>query len=84
MVKDGIFLSNRYEVLSKIGAGGMADVYKASDRKLNRYVAVKILRHEFSSDESFITRFQQEAMAAASIQNPYVVNVYDYSVEYNY
>ena len=54
MVKDGIFLSNRYEVLSKIGAGGMADVYKGRDCMLNRYVAIKILRPEFTKDESFM------------------------------
>lgn len=77
MNRVGIILAGRYELVELLGSGGMADVYKASDRKLNRYVAVKILRHEYSSDESFITRFQQEAMAAASIQNPYVVNVYD-------
>lgn len=81
MNRVGIVLAGRYELIEMLGSGGMADVYKASDRKLNRYVAVKILRHEFSSDESFITRFQQEAMAAASIQNPYVVNVYDVGEE---
>ncbi|MDY2628560.1 MAG: Stk1 family PASTA domain-containing Ser/Thr kinase [Lachnospiraceae bacterium] len=81
MNRVGIVLAGRYELVELLGSGGMADVYKASDRKLNRYVAVKVLRHEYSSDESFITRFQQEAMAAASIQNPYVVNVYDVGVE---
>ena len=81
MNRVGIVLAGRYELIEMLGSGGMADVYKASDRKLNRYVAVKILRHEYSSDESFITRFQQEAMAAASIQNPYVVNVYDVGEE---
>lgn len=81
MNRVGIVLTGRYELIELLGSGGMADVYKASDRKLNRYVAVKILRHEYSSDESFITRFQQEAMAVASIQNPFVVNVYDVGIE---
>ena len=81
MNRVGIVLAGRYKLIEMLGSGGMADVYKASDRKLNRYVAVKILRHEYSSDDSFITRFQQEAMAAASIQNPYVVNVYDVGEE---
>lgn len=77
MNRVGLVLSNRYELLKILGSGGMADVYLASDRKLNRKVAVKILRNEFSSDESFISRFRQEAMAAACIQNPCVVNIYD-------
>lgn len=81
MNRVGVILAGRYELMELLGSGGMADVYKASDRKLNRYVAVKILRQEYSSDESFIMRFQQEAMAAASIQNPYVVNVYDVGAE---
>ncbi len=81
MNRVGVILAGRYELMELLGSGGMADVYKASDRKLNRYVAVKILRQEYSSDESFILRFQQEAMAAASIQNPYVVNVYDVGAE---
>lgn len=81
MNRVGIVLNGRYELIELLGSGGMADVYKASDQKLNRYVAVKILRHEYSSDEGFITRFQQEAMAAASIQNPFVVNVYDVGIE---
>lgn len=81
MNRVGIVLTGRYELIELLGSGGMADVYKASDRKLNRYVAVKILRHEYSNDENFIIRFQQEAMAAASIQNPFVVNVYDVGIE---
>ena len=81
MNRVGIVLAGRYQLVEQLGSGGMADVYKASDRKLNRYVAVKILRHEYSEDNSFITKFQQEAMAAASIQSPYVVNVYDVGEE---
>ena len=56
MVKDGIYLSGRYQVLSKIGAGGMADVYKAKDHKLNRFVAVKVMKKEFRDDKQFISK----------------------------
>ncbi|MDO5410152.1 MAG: Stk1 family PASTA domain-containing Ser/Thr kinase [Lachnospiraceae bacterium] len=83
MNRVGVVLAGRYELIELLGSGGMADVYKASDRKLNRYVAIKILRQEYSNDENFISRFQQEAMAAASIQNPYVVNVYDVGEEHD-
>lgn len=77
MVKDGIFLGNRYEVLSKIGAGGMADVYKGKDTMLNRYVAIKVLKKEYREDENFVRKFRSEAQAAAGLLNPNVVNVYD-------
>ena len=77
MVKDGIFLGKRYEVLSKIGAGGMADVYKGKDHMLNRYVAIKILKKEFKEDENFVRKFRSEAQAAAGLIHPNVVNVYD-------
>ncbi|MDY5845786.1 MAG: Stk1 family PASTA domain-containing Ser/Thr kinase [Bariatricus sp.] len=77
MVKDGIFLGNRYEVLSKIGAGGMADVYKGRDCMLNRYVAIKVLKKEYREDESFVRKFRSEAQAAAGLLNPNIVNVYD-------
>ena len=77
MVKDGIFLGKRYEVLSKIGAGGMADVYKGRDTKLNRYVAIKVLKKEFREDEDFVRKFRSEAQSAAGLMNPNIVNVYD-------
>lgn len=77
MVKDGIYLSGRYQVLSKIGAGGMADVYKAKDCMLNRYVAVKVLKKEYREDENFVKKFRSEAQAAAGLLNPNIVNVYD-------
>ena len=77
MVKDGIFLGKRYEVLSKIGAGGMADVYKGRDTKLNRFVAIKVLKKEYREDEDFVRKFQSEAQAAAGLMNPNIVNVYD-------
>ena len=77
MVKDGIFLGKRYEVLSKIGAGGMADVYKGKDTKLNRFVAIKVLKKEYREDADFVRKFQSEAQAAAGLMNPNIVNVYD-------
>lgn len=77
MVKDGIFLGKRYEVLSKVGAGGMADVYKGRDTMLNRYVAIKVLKKEYREDENFVRKFRSEAQAAAGLLNPNIVNVYD-------
>lgn len=77
MVKDGIYLGERYEVLSKIGAGGMADVYKGKDQMLNRYVAIKVLKKEYREDEDFVKKFRSEAQAAAGLMNPNIVNVYD-------
>ncbi len=76
-VKDGIFLGGRYEVLSKVGAGGMADVYKGRDTMLNRYVAVKVLKKEYREDDDFVRKFRSEAQAAAGLLNPNIVNVYD-------
>lgn len=77
MVKDGIYLGKRYEVLSKIGAGGMADVYKGKDHMLNRYVAIKVLKREFREDSTFVKKFRSEAQAAAGLMHPNIVNVYD-------
>ena len=77
MVKDGIVLGKRYAVLSKIGAGGMADVYKAMDHKLNRFVAVKVLKKQYKEDENFVRKFRSEAQAAAGLMHPNIVNVYD-------
>lgn len=77
MVKGGIVLGKRYEVLSKVGAGGMADVYKAKDTMLNRYVAVKVLKKEYREDDNFVRKFRSEARAAAGLGNPNIVNVYD-------
>lgn len=77
MVKDGIFLGKRYEVLSKIGAGGMADVYKGKDTMLNRFVAIKVLKKEYKQDENFVRKFRSEAQAAAGLNHPNIVNVYD-------
>lgn len=73
----GEVLSNRYEIVAKIGDGGMALVYSAKDILLNRLVAVKVLRDQYASDREFIERFHREAQAAASLSHPNVVNVYD-------
>ena len=77
MLKEGIFLGKRYEILEQIGSGGMADVYKGKDHKLNRFVAVKVLKSDYRSDEVFIQKFLSEAQAAAGLMHPNVVNVYD-------
>ncbi len=77
MVKDGIVIAKRYEVISKIGAGGMADVYKGRDLVLNRYVAIKVLKKEYREDENFVRKFRTEAQATAGLANPNIVSVYD-------
>ncbi len=80
---EGRLLGNRYEIKEKIGNGGMAMVYKAKDQVLNRFVAIKILRDEFTTDEEFIKRFSIEAQSAASITHPNIVSVYDVGNEGN-
>ncbi len=77
MLKTGMVIAERYEILGKIGTGGMADVYKAKDHKLNRFVAVKVLKPEFREDTTFIRKFRSEAQAAAVLAHPNIVNVYD-------
>ncbi len=77
MVKEGIVIGKRYEIVSKIGSGGMADVYKGRDTMLNRYVAIKVLKKEYRADENFVRKFHSEAEAAAGLMNPNIVNVYD-------
>ena len=79
----GRLLGNRYEIIEKIGSGGMATVYKAKCHVLNRYVAIKILRDEFTTDEEFIKRFEVEAQSAASITHPNIVSVYDVGADGN-
>ena len=74
---EGKLLGNRYEIIEKIGNGGMATVYKAKCHVLNRYVAVKILKDEFTTDQEFIKRFEVEAQAAASITHPNILSDYD-------
>ncbi len=73
----GKVLGNRYEILEKVGSGGMANVYKARDRMLNRFVAVKVLHSEFKEDEEFIRRFNIESQAAASLSHQNIVQIYD-------
>ena len=73
----GKLLGNRYEILEKIGDGGMAFVYKSRCKILNRIVAVKVLRPEFVDDDAFISKFKNEALAAASLSHPNIVNIYD-------
>lgn len=73
----GQILGNRYELIEKIGGGGMALVYKAKCKLLNRFVAVKVLRPDFTNDEEFIKRFRIEAQAAASLSHPNIVSIYD-------
>ncbi|WP_347487922.1 Stk1 family PASTA domain-containing Ser/Thr kinase [Desulfoscipio sp. XC116] len=77
----GKMLGNRYEILEKLGGGGMAIVYKSRDTFLNRYVTVKVLRPEFTSDEDFIRRFRREAQAVASLSHPNIVNIHDVGQE---
>lgn len=80
---EGKLIGNRYEILEKIGNGGMATVYKAQDQVLKRYVAVKVLRDEFTTDEEFIRRFNTEAQSAASLTHPNIVSIYDVGNEDN-
>lgn len=81
MLTPGTVLAGRYEIVGRIGAGGMSNVYKARDLKLNRYVAIKVLKPEFSVDESFIQKFRVEAQSAAGLSHPNIVNVYDVGEE---
>ena len=77
MIKAGTILGDRYEILEKIGTGGMAEVFKGKDHKLNRYVAVKVLKEEFRDNDGFVKKFKEEAQAAAGLAHPNIVNVYD-------
>ena len=77
MLRPGTYLQDRYEILELIGSGGMSDVYKAKCQKLNRLVAVKVLKEEFSNDSSFVGSFKMEAQAAARLSHPNIVNIFD-------
>ena len=81
MIKIGMMIGDRYEILEKIGTGGMSDVYKAKDHKLNRFIAVKVLKQEFSENANFVSKFRIEAQAAAGLMHPNIVNVYDVGEE---
>lgn len=77
MIRIGMFIDDRYEILEKIGSGGMSDVYKAKCHKLNRFVAIKFLKPQYCSDKSFVANFKTEAQSAAALLHPNVVSVYD-------
>lgn len=81
MLTPGTILAGRYEIVGRIGAGGMSNVYKAKDQKLNRFVAVKVLKPEFSADATFVKKFRVEAQSAAGLSHPNIVNVYDVGEE---
>ena len=81
MLTVGTYLADRYEIVSKIGAGGMSDVYKAKDHVLGRFVAIKVLRTEFSEDRTFVAKFRTEAQSAAGLEHPNIVNIYDVGSE---
>ncbi|SFQ16847.1 serine/threonine protein kinase [Lachnospiraceae bacterium XBB1006] len=77
MITEGMNIADRYEIIEKIGAGGMSDVYKAMDNLLGRNVAIKVLKNEYSEDVNFLTKFRTEAQSAASLENPNIVSIYD-------
>ena len=77
MLRPGTFLQDRYEILEPVGTGGMSTVYKAKCHKLNRLVAIKVLKDEFSNDSNFVSKFKMEAQAAAGLSHPNIVSVYD-------
>jgi serine/threonine protein kinase len=77
MLRKGMFLADRYEIIEQIGTGGMSDVYKAKCHKLNRFVAIKVMKSEFSEDKTFVSKFRAEAQSVAGFTHPNIVNVYD-------
>lgn len=83
MIRKGMFIGDRYEIIDKVGSGGMSDVYKAKDHKLNRFVAIKVLKSEFSEDKNFVSKFKIEAQSAAGLSHPNIVNVYDVGEDEN-
>ncbi len=83
MIRPGMFINDRYEIIDKIGAGGMADVYKAKCHRLNRFVAIKILKAEYNEDKKFIDKFRAEAQSVAGLSHPNIVNVYDVGEDEN-
>ena len=81
MLKNGTYIADRYEIVGKVGTGGMSDVYKAKDHTLGRFVAIKVLKEEFSEDTNFVTKFRSEAQSAAGLEHPNIVNIYDVGSE---
>jgi serine/threonine protein kinase len=83
MLIPGTIIGDRYEIQEQVGAGGMADVYRAKDHVLERDVAIKVLKPEFAEDKTFVSKFRQEAQAAAGLEHPNIVNIYDVGFENN-
>lgn len=81
MLTEGMYIADRYEIVGKVGTGGMSDVYKAKDHILGRFVAIKVLKQEFSEDVNFVTKFRTEAQSAAGLEHPNIVNIYDVGSE---
>ena len=81
MLNNGTFIADRYEIVGQVGTGGRADVYKAKDHTLGRYVAIKVLKSEFSEDTNFVSKFRTEAQSAAVLEHPNIVNIYDVGSE---
>jgi len=79
--EEGRLLNNRYQLLERFGSGGMADVYRARDQMLDRYVAIKVLREDYSQNADFVQRFRQEARAAANLSHPNIVTVHDFGLD---
>lgn len=84
MFEPGMIIQSRYEIAEEIGSGGMSVVYKAMDHVLNRYIAMKVLKPEFSDDKSFVSKFRMEAQSAAGLSHPNIVNVFDVGEESGY
>jgi len=80
-MKESRLLNNRYLILEQLGKGGMAIVYRARDTMLERSVAVKVLRENYSRDPAFLERFRQEAKAAANLSHPNIVTVHDFGLD---
>ena len=77
MLQNGSFLADRYEIIDRIGVGGMSEVYKAKDHILDRNIAIKVLKAEFAQDMTFVNKFRTEAQSAAGLEHPNIVNIYD-------
>ena len=84
MFEQGMIIQNRYEIIEEVGSGGMSVVYKAKCHVLNRFVAIKVLKPEFSDDKSFVSKFRIEAQSAAGLSHPNIVNVFDVGEENGY
>lgn len=83
MISPGMLISERYEIIDKVGSGGMADVYNSKDLRLNRNVAIKVLKREYSNDAKFVAKFRAEAQSVAGLSHPNIVNVYDVGEDEN-